>query len=29
MKGAPEIQSRAGGNGMIHIEIGKAEKFEA
>ncbi|WPC41535.1 D-proline reductase (dithiol) proprotein PrdA [Clostridium sp. JS66] len=25
---APEVQSRVGGNGMIHIEIGKAEKFE-
>ncbi|AKA71660.1 D-proline reductase (dithiol) proprotein PrdA [Clostridium scatologenes] len=23
-----EVQSRVGGNGMIHIEIGKAEKFE-
>lgn len=25
---APEVQTIPGGNGMIHIEIGKAEKFE-
>jgi D-proline reductase (dithiol) PrdA len=28
VESAPEVQSRVGGNGMIHIEIGKAEKFE-
>lgn len=27
-KAVPEVKSRVGGNGMIHIEIGKAEKFE-
>lgn len=28
VEAASEVQSRVGGNGMIHIEIGKAEKFE-
>ena len=27
-KPAPKVQTVTGGNGMIHIEIGKAEKFE-
>lgn len=28
VEAASEVKSRVGGNGMIHIEIGKAEKFE-